>query len=787
MTWVKSTMWRLFLFFCVVLAKTFSETSESLCKNRTDANKLDQEDCEKEVLLLYTMVEINKHLRNQRSSLWIETITSKNSSLSNATKHVSYYSVDKAEIISAAISGPYMYLAMNYSKKLVTPTHMVQINKNGTIISEMIIDHSGNLQLKTRNMNTSDYFLYTTRMNVAHDDKIRTLAVDWITENIYFLIEMYSTYSWIQVCTANRKFCTLLTNRLMQNPKTFALSPADGLLFWIEQKSNYNYIIAKSFMDGSFPSVIELNLQSATSLAVDVPVKRLYYIQKNRIFSLRFDGTDKQILDAFYGPGISLSSVAAHNDDVFWTNNMGKAIYNCNSHYCINYTSDTFEKIYNLSSISILGIYGPEEGKPKLKNPCDDILCSEICLLQTNITYSCRCTNRKFRLSSNEVYCERSTLLATYGNDLYVIGAAFFEIPKIQRTSLKLRSISAVTYESLQGHVILAEVGEENIYLWSPKEQKLELIMSGGPGNIKTLEFDDYGNNVYWLNTETYTINVLSLHTRTRTVVYEGNSTHVPLDFALAPKEKLMFIAFLEANSSVVLRHAFMDGTIKHRNTMYTITENRLDKLTIHYARDLDLLFFIDEQFQELVYFLQASDTLEMKLADFSKSIHKATTRNLSDSLTSLEGMNIFWTEETLNIYHKNLIYLMSSSEMVNEINLDIKEVGNNKKLKITGVIKSTVKYSPCHENNGDCQHLCLASRKDFHICACKKGHVLEGHGTCKLSSHIMSQLADKKNSETSNNHPLLIFVFVMAILATISIYIYFVGFDEIGKTFSSC
>lgn len=86
----------------------------------------------------------------------------------------------------------------------------------------------GNLQLKTRNMNTSDYFLYTTRMNVAHDDKIRTLAVDWITENIYFLIEMYSTYSWIQVCTANRKFCTLLTNRLMQNPKTFALSPADG-------------------------------------------------------------------------------------------------------------------------------------------------------------------------------------------------------------------------------------------------------------------------------------------------------------------------------------------------------------------------------------------------------------------------------------------------------------------------------------------------------------------------------------------------------------------------------
>lgn len=48
-------------------------------------------------------------------------------------------------------------------------------------------------------------------------------------------------------------------------------------------------------MDGSFPSVIELNLQSATSLAVDVPVKRLYYIQKNRIFSLRFDGTDKQV------------------------------------------------------------------------------------------------------------------------------------------------------------------------------------------------------------------------------------------------------------------------------------------------------------------------------------------------------------------------------------------------------------------------------------------------------------------------------------------------------------
>lgn len=96
---------------------------------------------EKDVILLYTKVEINKRLKSRRSSLWIEII--KNSSLRNATKHVSYYSTDKAEIMSAAISGPYMYLAMNYSTKLDTPTHMVQLNKNGTVLSEMIIDHSG--------------------------------------------------------------------------------------------------------------------------------------------------------------------------------------------------------------------------------------------------------------------------------------------------------------------------------------------------------------------------------------------------------------------------------------------------------------------------------------------------------------------------------------------------------------------------------------------------------------------------------------------------------------------
>lgn len=48
-------------------------------------------------------------------------------------------------------------------------------------------------------------------------------------------------------------------------------------------------------MDGSVSSVIELNLHSATSLVVDVPMKRLYYVQKNKIFSLRFDGTDMQV------------------------------------------------------------------------------------------------------------------------------------------------------------------------------------------------------------------------------------------------------------------------------------------------------------------------------------------------------------------------------------------------------------------------------------------------------------------------------------------------------------
>lgn len=86
--------------------------------------------------------------------------------------------------------------------------------------------------------------------------------------------------------------------------------------------------------------------------------------------------------------------------------------------------------------------------------------------------------------------------------------------------------------------MILAETGEQNIYLLNPSTEELLLLVSDGSGTITLMEFDDYGNNLYWINPVENTIKVISFETRTMATIFQGGPTYIPFDLTLAPHKR---------------------------------------------------------------------------------------------------------------------------------------------------------------------------------------------------------------------------------------------------------
>lgn len=90
------------------------------------------------------------------------------------------------------------------------------------------------------------------------------------------------------------------------------------------------------------------------------------------------------------------------------------------------------------------------------------------------------------------------------------------------------------------GSVIFAEKGKEKIYSINPSDKELNLVVNSGvDGIINSLEFDDFGNNIYWVNPADYTVNVHSLNTQATMIIQKGDSACIPLSVTLAPSKGL--------------------------------------------------------------------------------------------------------------------------------------------------------------------------------------------------------------------------------------------------------
>lgn len=62
-------------------------------------------------------------------------------------------------------------------------------------------------------------------------------------------------------------------------------------------------------------------------------------------------------------------------------------------------------------------------------------------------------------------------------------------------------------------------------------------LVTSGLGVIRTMQYDDYGNNLYWVDGDSLSVEALSLTTLARTLIIDGTTDEIPSDIALVPEE----------------------------------------------------------------------------------------------------------------------------------------------------------------------------------------------------------------------------------------------------------
>lgn len=112
--------------------------------------------------------------------------------------------------------------------------------------------------------------LLTTGLSLPED-----IAVDWITGNLYFSDAMYMH---IAVCSNDGKHCTSLITENVERPRSIALYPQEGRMYWSEWGNEP--MIAVSQMDGSFAG-----MASISDLTIIERLKNLFAIAFN-VFQL---------------------------------------------------------------------------------------------------------------------------------------------------------------------------------------------------------------------------------------------------------------------------------------------------------------------------------------------------------------------------------------------------------------------------------------------------------------------------------------------------------------------
>ena len=223
-------------------------------------------------------------------------------------------------------------------------------------------------------------------------DKERPMAIayDWVGENLYWT-EKTGDQGKIVVSKADGRYMTTLIESRLDEPSSIAVDPELGLMFWTDAGSKPK--IESAWMDGSNRKVIvSERIRRPTGISVDYQMDHMLYwtdVKLNVIESMTRTGERRHVVAA--APTvIKPLSIDVFESNMFWVakgDGDGNKVLKQDK-FGRGVATVVAGKLQGATSVKV---FHALKYNTSLANPCDNGLCTHLCLLTPNNGYRCKC------------------------------------------------------------------------------------------------------------------------------------------------------------------------------------------------------------------------------------------------------------------------------------------------------------------------------------------------------------------------------------------------------------
>ncbi|XP_027843018.2 low-density lipoprotein receptor-related protein 1 [Aphis gossypii] len=536
------------------------------------------------------------------------------------------------------------------------------------------------------------------------------VALDWVSGNWYYVDD---DRDMIYMCTSNMKYCEILIDVNLNKPRSIALDPTKGFMFFTKW-GQYPPMVERASLSGRdrLP-LVDHKIVYPYGLTVDIPSEHIYWVDTYLDFveRINYDGSNRHTIKKGF-PVINLYDISVFENHMYVTSWRLQSVIKLNK-----FNSSYYESlITNLSRPFTIHVYHRQE-QPEVKHPCmiNNGGCDHICVTaykNKEAIAQCLC-QPGYRLTSGKCISSKPSAFLIFGKN----NPPMIKGISMSATNHKHQIILPLD-EGRMPTTIDYDVKTQSIYYSGGKQNAIERMRLNGTKkelvkmlpemNCEGLAIDWTGRNLFWTDEGLGTVNVFKIDDPTKQKVLITNKVYHPKSIVLDPKNGFMYWGNWPrgpTSSGGSIERAWMDG-----NNQISFVN-----VEVQWPMSLTLDFFTRKLYWSDVY----KDRIEcIDLDGSNREIIKLSTP-YPYGIAIYDNI-LFWTETAV------------TEVLVKSYNLVTKHLNTlgieNPPLYTLKVYNSEaqVKTSPYWCENVDlCPGLCM-STPNGPVCLCNDGYVLK-------------------------------------------------------------
>ncbi|MED6276189.1 Low-density lipoprotein receptor- protein 2 [Characodon lateralis] len=564
------------------------------------------------------------------------------------------------------------------------------------------------------------------------------LALDWITENLYYTNPATQSIEVLKLRGDVQYRKTIITNNGSPtgagSPVGIAVDPARGKLYWTDQgtESGIPAKVASADMDGMNPAILFTNnLDHIEFLTVDIQENKLYWAvtSTGKIERGDPDGTNRiTIVTGLSHPW----GVAVYQNYLFFSDRDFEVIERVDKSTGAN----RVVMRDNVSGLRVLKVHF-RYTSAGTSNGCSNNMgaCEQLCLPQPQGFFACACATG-FKLKADNRTCAPyqsyvviSTLSAIKGFSLEGSDHAEAMVPVAGRgrnaLHIDVHVASGFIYWCDFSSTVAIQNGVRRI---KPDGSGLHSVVTSGIGRngIRGIAVDWAAGNLYFTNaflTETY-VEVLCLNTTFRRVLLK-TQVDMPRHLVVDPRNRYLYWADYGQNPKI--ERALLDGT----NRTILVSSGIITPRGLALDWHTGYVYWVD-------------DSLDM-IARISPHGGETEIVRYGSRYPTPYGITVF--ENSIIWVDRNLKKVFQASKepgrteppavIRDNINMLRDVTIFDQRTQPTSV--QELNNNPCMERNGGCAHFCFAlpgSSQGTHNkkCSCAFGDLATDKVSCEIS-----------------------------------------------------